>query len=267
MPRRRPLHTRALLALVTFPVLVLGACSEESGLSEEEQEFADAFAASIEDDEDGFGAEPEDAQCMGDAVMEELGVEPFEEADVTPDDIGGEDAGSPGEVLGDEVVTDEQADSILDGWQDCVGDLSEFMATSASGTEEFDLDEDGEACLAEGLEEDGLARDILRASFTSSEEVPDQDAFTAFFVVINDCARDDDGVGLFERQLAENIAGDGSATPEQAECIVAAIVEDMGEEAFLAFLSAVDQEESEGAEAFQQAYLVAAEGCGVPLEG
>jgi len=267
MSRRRSRPTRFLLMVVTIPALALSACSDESGLSEEEQEYADAFAASIEDDEDGLSAEPDDAQCMGDAVMEELGVEPFEEADVAPDDIGGEDAGSPGEVLGDDVVTDEQADSILDRWEDCVGDLSEFMATSASGEEEFDLDADGEACLAEGLDEDGLARDILRASFTSAEEVPDQDAFTAFFAVINDCARDDDGVGLFERQLAENIAGDGDMTPEQAECVVAGIVEEMGEEAFLGFLSALDQEASEDAEAFQQAYLAAAEGCGAPLEG
>jgi hypothetical protein len=265
MPRR--LQRRFLLLLVTLPALALGACSEESGLGEEEQEYADAFATSLEDDEDGFGAEPEDAQCMGDAVMDELGVEPFGEADVAPDDIGGEDAGSPGEVLGDEVVTDEQADAILDGWDDCVGDLSEFLAASASSDQGFDLDAEGEECLAEGLDEDGLARDLARAYFTSVDEVPDQAAFTGFFVLINDCASDDDGVGFFERQLAENISEDGSVTPEQAECIVAGVVEDMGEDAFFAFLSAVNREESEGAEAFQQAYVAAAEGCGVPVQG
>jgi len=268
MRHRRFVHARCLLTLVTVPALALVACADESsGLSDEEQEYADAFAASIEDDEDGFGADPDDAQCMGDAVMEELGVEPFDEADVAPDDIGGEDSSSPGEVLGEGVVTDEQASAVLDGWESCVGDLSEFMATSVRSEEEFDLDADDEACLADGLDEDGLARDILRSSFTSAEELPDQRAFTAFFVLINDCARDDDGVGLFERQLADNIEGDGDVTPEQADCVASAIVEDMGEDAFLAFLSASDQGESEHAEAFQQAYGAAAEACGVPLEG
>ena len=259
---------RILLILLTLPALALGACADEAELSDEEQEYADAFAASIEDDEDGFGAEPDDAQCMGDAVMEELGVEPFEEADVTADDIGGEDTSSPGELLGEGAVTDEQAEAILDDWEGCVDDLAEFMATSAGGEEDFDLDADGETCLADGLDEDGLVRDILRASFTSAEDVPDDEAFLAFFVLINDCARDDDGVGLFERQLAESIAQDGTVTPEQAECVVSAVVEDMGEEAFLEYLSAGDDADSSAhAEGFQQAYIGAAEPCGVPLGG
>ena len=48
----------------------------------DEQAYADAFAASLVDDENGFGVEPDEAECMGEAVMTELGVEPFEEAGV-----------------------------------------------------------------------------------------------------------------------------------------------------------------------------------------
>jgi hypothetical protein len=77
-------------------------------LTAEEQEYADAFALALTNDS-GLGVQSGDADCLAAAMMAELGVEPFEAADVTPADIDPDDSSSPGELLGDGAISEEQA--------------------------------------------------------------------------------------------------------------------------------------------------------------
>lgn len=179
--------TRLLLALIVL--VAAAACSDEGGLSDEEQAFADAFSATLQDDEDGLGVPEEDADCMGTAVMEELGAEPFEEAGVTADEIEpGGDKTSPGEILGDDAVSQEQADSIIDVWQaDCLDIVDALMESAGS---ELDLDEEGQDCLEEGLREDELAQRLLAGSFTAADGTPDDESFDAFVELLESCGAD-----------------------------------------------------------------------------
>src|SRR5687768_9949354 len=116
--------------------------ADEGGLSTEEQEYADAFAATLEDDAGGFGVTSEQASCMAEALVAEVGAEPFVEADVRPDDIEpGPGSSSPGALLGDDVVSREQADAVLDVWADDCVDLVEMLVASAGS--DLELDDEG----------------------------------------------------------------------------------------------------------------------------
>src|SRR5436190_311528 len=95
------LRTSRLVLLLFAAVAFVPACADEGGsdddatatteasddLTAEEQEYADAFAVTLTDDTNGLAVKADDADCMATAMMAELGVEPFEDADVTPDDI------------------------------------------------------------------------------------------------------------------------------------------------------------------------------------
>lgn len=177
--------SRLLIAFVCVTSLV--ACGGDDGLSAEEQEFADAFADSLQDDENGLSASAEEAECMGEAIMAELGTDPFDEEKVSADDITrADDANSPGELLGEGVIGDDQANAIIDVWEeDCV-DLDELLAASARN--DLDLDDEGEACIADGLAEDALGKEALAASFTSGDDTPDEETLTALFELVESCS-------------------------------------------------------------------------------
>ena len=82
------------------------------------------------------------------------------------------------------MISTEQADTILDGWSECV-DVAAVMSESA--TEEFDLGEDGASCIADGLEEDDLLRDLLRPVFTEDSDDPDEATLTALLELVEAC--------------------------------------------------------------------------------
>src|SRR3546814_12155165 len=86
MPSPRFLRATLILALVGA-----AACSDDGGdegsssgdeLSSEEQAFADAWATTLVQEDDGFAAPQDDADCMATAHVVELGTEPFEEAEL-----------------------------------------------------------------------------------------------------------------------------------------------------------------------------------------
>ena len=168
--------------------------------------------------------QPDEADCMATAVMAELGMEPFDEAGVTAADIepGGES--SPGELLGDGAVTQEQADAIIEVWAaECV-DIVAMLVESAGS--EFDLDPDGEECFADGLAEDGLAGALLAGSFTSEDGAPDADAMQGLLALLDECA--ESGANPIVTSIADELAADGSLTQQQADCLAQAVVDDIG---------------------------------------
>lgn len=240
------------------------SCGDDDGLSAEEQAYADAWAVSIRDDENGLSAEPAEAACMGDAIMSELGVDPFENAEIEPRDITvDEGSNSPGELVGEGVISEEEADAVIDVWEaDCV-DLAELYGRSID--DELGLDEDGVRCFVEGVGEDGLARDLIRPSFTDLDDTPDEGTLTAFLELVDSCGGGM-GTALVE-SIASELAADGSLTAEQAQCVAEALVADLGE-ARLAALSvsgSFDDADPAVQQEIADALIGAADACGVPL--
>lgn len=271
MPCRRLNLAAALL------VILVAACGDDDdsgsggGLSEREQAYADAWATTLSDAEDGFSVSADDADCMATEIMAELGVEPFVDAEVEPSDIGGgeagaDDADSPGELLGAGTISDEQADAILDGWEDCT-DIAESLAEAAVG--EFDLDDEGQECVADGLREDGLAREGLKPSFTSDNDDPPAAVLSALVELIDECSGGEgEGNGVIIEGIADELAADGTLTQEQARCVAQEMVETIGLDRLIE-LGAGDAPLEEADPAVQQevagAILGAADACGVPL--
>jgi hypothetical protein len=269
------MRSRRHLALLSVVVLALAACSDsddgadadggsdEGDLTSEEQEFADAWSTTLQDEEDGFGVPAADADCMAAAIMAELGTGPFDDAEISPADIG-EDAenNSPGEVLGGGVISEDQAVVILDAWEaDCV-ELAAILSESARG--QFDLDDEGVACFADGLREGDLARNLLLTSFTSDTDDPDEESLGSVVGLLDSCG-DGEG-GAIVSSIAENLSADGSMTDEDAQCIAQAVVDDIGIDR-LTELTAGGEFADAGVEAQQEitAALIAAAGtCGVP---
>jgi len=268
---------RRLLRVVLVSALALAtACADEAEgnngdeaddepqeLTADEQAYADAFADTLVDDTNGLSVEPDEAACMGEAIMAELGVEPFDDADVSPDDIGPANDSSPGELLGDGAVSQEQALSIIDVWgADCV-DLVEVLVASAGS--DFGLDEKGSDCFADGLGEGDLAAGLLAGSFTNADGTPDQETIEALLQLLDECG---EGTGNpTVGAIAEELAADGTFTPEQAECLAQGVVDEIGVERMseLFATGGFDDLAPEAQNEVTGALLKAAGSCDVPL--
>jgi hypothetical protein len=270
----------ALSALVLFALLG-AACGDDDdggsgdggggaeGLSSEEQDFADAWAATLADDEgdeDGFSFPEADAQCMGEAIMAEVGTGPFDDAGIEPDDIDqeGEDD-SPGELLGAGAISDEQADALLDTWDGCTDLNAAFIDLVSADTE---LDPAGRACLEEGLEEEGLVREGFRASLTQDDSDPPEEVITALVSLMSTCGGDGAGTGgLIVDSIAESLAADGRLTEEQSQCMAQEMVDAIGMERIieLGVGGGLDDADPAAQQEMAGAVLGAAETCDVPV--
>lgn len=268
--------SRSRLFVTLLLLIAVAACGDdggsggsEEGLSAREQAYADAWARSLTDEEAGFSVSDEDADCMGTAIMAELGVEPFVGAEVQPADIGdgeGGDDDSPGELLGAGTVSDEQADAILDAWEGCT-DIAASLAQAAVG--EFDLDDDGQACVADGLREDDLARKGLKPSFTSDNDEPPAEVISTLVELIDECSGGEgEGNGVIIDGIAKELAADGTLTQEQARCVAEQMVDTIGLDRLVelgAGDTSLDEADPEVQQEVAGAILAAADACGVPL--
>jgi hypothetical protein len=260
---------RTLLALLALaaPAAVLGACGDDGGggLSAEEREYADAWAVNLSEDDDGIRADDDDAECMAVALVEGIGIEVFEEHDVAPEDV--EDGDSPGEMVGDGVIPEADARTVVQGWEECA-DLPLLFAESAR--EDFQLDDDGVACVSERLAGSDAFETVMVAAFTSGDGEPEDDRAAAELVtVVTDCSSgaDGEGGGVLVDSVAESLLADGNLDEAQAQCLAQSIVDTIGQERLIEqslesgdFESAPPEFQQEMAEA-----VVAAAGeCGVP---
>ena len=135
----------------------------------------------LRDEEEGLPVDAAEAECMAAALMAEIGTEPFDDAEVAPDDIDPEDdrrraARHRG------VTTSRRTRSSTAGRSASTGGGHQRV-----GTEEFDLGEDGASCIADGLEEDDLLRDLLRPVVTEDSDDPDEATLTALLELVETC--------------------------------------------------------------------------------
>ena len=270
---RTPRRSRSLAFAVTL-VVAAAACGDDGDdgdaggeveLTSEEHAYADAWASVLADDEEGFAVSADDAECMAAAMMAEIGTEPFQEADVAPEDIEAtEENDSPGEVLGAGVVSDAQADAILDRWAGCT-DIAATLADAAVG--EFDLDEQGRTCVADGLREDDLAREGLKPSFTSDNDEPPAEVLSALVELVDQCAGAE-GQSVVIDGIAESLMADGSLDEEQATCLAEAMVDSIGLDRLIELGAGGGELEAADPETQQEvtrAILDASEACDIPL--
>jgi hypothetical protein len=253
--------SRLAIAFALVALVSTAACSsDDEGLSKEEQEYADVISADMRDDEAGMDVTQEEADCMGEAVMAELGTDPFEEKDLEPKDLEGDE--TPGQLLGEGAVSDDQAGTIADAWTDC-SDLPK--ALTASLTDSMELDDEEAQCVEDGLGKGDIVTNYLKTFFTSeTEPTPSDPDFKALLDLVTDCTAEEDGSGgLVVDGIAQSLAASGAITEDQAQCMAQSIVDEIGADAILEASS----DPSADLEAqMNQAVLTAAEGCGVSPE-
>jgi hypothetical protein len=269
---------RRLFCLVAVLALVGAACGDDddggdegaaADLSSEEQAFADAWAATLSDsDEDGFTFDDDEAQCMGDAIMAEVGTGPFDEAELEPGDIDseGDEDDSPGEVLGAGVISDEQADAILATWEGCTDLNAAFVDLVAA---EADIDDDARQCIIDGVEEDDLVGEGFKASLTTDDSEPPEEVITALVTLMSTCGGDESGQGgLIVDSIAESLAADGRLDAEQSQCVAQHMVDSIGLDRLIELgVGGGDFEEADAdvQQEMASAVLSAAEACDVPI--
>jgi len=274
-------RNRALLVLLALTALVAAACSsgdddadageggstttEKVELTDEEQAFADAFAVDFSNADDGLGVTAEDGDCLATVLMAELGTEPFDDADITPEDLGGDE--SPGQLLGEGAITEEQADAIYTGWEDCV-DLNAAFAESFQ--KEYEADDATGECFRTGLAEGDLMRAYMIASFTSGEELDStQPPLKDIVALIGTCTATDTGgsATVLVDSIAQSLTANGAITAEEAQCLAQSIVDTVGADQLLQ--GAADGDLANASPEVQQAVVAAittaAAACNVPL--
>ena len=260
-PTSRPVLAAALAALA-----LVAACSGggDGGLSDEEQSYADAFAADFASDDDGIGVTEEEAECMSAAILEEVGVGPFDDAEVSPEDLAGDD--TPGELLGDGAISEEQAADIYAAWGDC----ADIPAAFAAGAEEqFDADAEAVECLEDGLREGDALEQYMVESFTSGEEPdPGSPGLSAIITLITECTAGEGGTGgALVESITTSLTEGGQLTEDQARCIAQGVVDAIGVEALLqgGLSESFESASPELQQQVIQALTEAAETCNVPL--
>lgn len=152
--------------------------TSDSGNEGDGQAYVDAIMETGVDDET---LTEDQNRCFAEAVVTGLGVEAFEEAGVTPDDIRENPDDSPSD-LGLEF-SEEQADGFWDAANECVDVRELFLESMSQGQE---LTDEQKACLAEGLDEEFI-KTIFLASFTEDAESFDEETTNRLAEVMGAC--------------------------------------------------------------------------------
>jgi hypothetical protein len=257
---------RALAALAV-PVFLVAACSggDDGGgsLSSAEQKYADAMAKDLVSTDDGFGVDAPSADCMATAVLDTIGVQPFEDAGVEPKDLATDKA--PGELLGDGAVSKADAKAIAAAWRDCT-DLPEAFAASAK--DEFNLDAAGVTCLEKGLAKSKVLDDFIEVSFTSAESDDASQVLQGLVSLVDECTGGTTGDGgVIVDSIAASLAEGGTLTEEQAACVAQEVVDTIGQDRLISLTANGDfsNAPADVQQEFATAVLGAASACDIPI--
>ena len=260
---RTPRAVTVALVATLVGSLVLAACGGgDDGLSTEEQRYADAFARDFADGDDGLALDDHESQCVGEAIMRELGTTPFKEAEVEPADLAGDE--SPGELLGSGVVSDEQADEIAERWKGCA-DMAKAFAGEASS--QFGLDDDGVACFEDQLRDSEVLDDYLRVSFTSSDAADGRNVLNQIVGLVQQCSAQGGSGGVLVDAIAASLAEGGKLTPDEATCVAQHVVDEVGADQLVGIGSGESLADApdDVQRQFATAIVNAAQSCGLDL--
>lgn len=152
--------------------------NDDGGGGGDGQAYVDAIMETSADDET---LSEDQNRCFAEAVVSGLGVEAFEEAGVTPDDIRENPDDSPSDLGID--FSEEQADSFWTAANTCVDVRGLFLESMSQGQE---LTEEQKTCLAEGLDEEFI-KTMFLASFTEDTESFDEETTAKLTEVMSTC--------------------------------------------------------------------------------
>lgn len=148
---------RATVAVVTAALLTLSACG-----GGDESEAKDNLAKSFAQEEGGAlsGADltEEEAGCLSDGLVDEVGVEKLQEYGILEDDL------AVVETADDVKFEAGDADAFAGVVTDCV-DVSQLITDQMA---EQDLTAEQEECVSDALDEDAV-RDLLSATFQGEQ--------------------------------------------------------------------------------------------------
>lgn len=143
--------------------LVLSGCG-----GGDEAQAAEAISASMmEDSDDEFTVDQEQADCVGEGMVDEIGVDKLQEYGILTDDLTSEGA----EGLGDTPMEEGDADSAADVIVSCV-DAEEMMAEQMAA--DATMTDEQKECVSEALDEDAL-KQMFSLIFQGKEDQATQD--------------------------------------------------------------------------------------------
>lgn len=142
MPRTR-------FVLIVVLALLLSACG-----GGQEQEYVDAIAASVRQGNSTFQVSQEQAQCIGNAFVDTLGVSAFQEVGLTPEEI--RSGADPLQDANQLAIDRATAGQLYDALNECV-DLSKLVL---QGIQQANLPPEARKCIANNLSED-LIRQVF----------------------------------------------------------------------------------------------------------
>ena len=149
---------RATVAVVTAALLTLSACGGGGDESEAKDNLAESFAKEEGGALTGADLTEDEAGCLSDGLVDEVGVEKLQEYGILEDDLAVvEDADDVKFEAGD-------AAAFAGVVTDCV-DVSQLITDQMA---EQDLTAEQEECVSEALDEDAV-RDLLSATFQGQE--------------------------------------------------------------------------------------------------
>lgn len=201
-------RARTRLAAVAISAgVLLAACSSGGGsgpkVSEEGKPYAQAIAKSFttKEDADDLVLDDKQGECVGNHIVDIVGVDTYKEAGITPADLEDTDA-----FAGDVEVTEKQANDVYDSFKKCKVDLHAALVESMAQDEE--TSDAAKKCLEGAMTED-VIRGLLVSTMTGDEESPEANKVMG---AIMGCMFMGMGEGDFNMEGQDSIVDDGSGT-------------------------------------------------------
>jgi hypothetical protein len=152
---------KKMAAVLCAAVLTLSAC----GNGDDDKAKENIKSAVLEDEgtELTSGTKPteEQADCISDGMVDDVGVEKLQEYELLNDDLEINDDANPTDM------DEGDADALAGVFVDCI-DVEEMFA-SQFGSGEEELPAEAQDCITEAIDEDAM-KDGLSASFQGKED-------------------------------------------------------------------------------------------------
>jgi hypothetical protein len=128
----------------------------------DEQAYADAFSASLQQDGDDVDIAPEQADCIGSTFVDVIGVERLQDSGVAPADVA-----SGSDLDFSELGLDEDdGNDLYDAFGSCDVDLRDTLVEAIAADDS--VSEDVRQCLEDGFTDD-VVREFVVAAMVQGE--------------------------------------------------------------------------------------------------
>jgi hypothetical protein len=180
---------RWLVAAGIVAVAVVSGCGGGGGSEDTEAAYAAAIGESMRASAgDEFPVSESEARCVGDGFVNIVGVETFEDAGISPDDIRQDPDRDLDELIAD--PTPEQADDLVDVIFECVDIGAVFAAgfEASAAEDDVQIPQDKVECIAQNFERNERLRDLFATSILEGSD-PDFDEGGAELLgeILGDC--------------------------------------------------------------------------------